>query len=178
LTPYPYFIIPLAVLTLAAWVRADKAAGVVLPGGAVELRHGKRYLIVGIACLIFWPMALLYVLSRGASWTQFDVLAFIVVFLAFALYAIWMVLDAVNTRVLVSQDQIEAITPLGRHRWVKWNEIRTIRYNLFAQCLVLTGGDQGLVRVHVRLRGFRFLLQRLHAEPGLITRFRGLAHFV
>jgi hypothetical protein len=58
---------------------------------------------------------MIYVLNRGALWTQFDVVAFIVVIFIIAIYAIWMILDAVNTRVATLELPIPE-SPASNHQ--------------------------------------------------------------
>ena len=176
----PVYLVTVAVvLAVGIWLKGDTYVPVPdRATGVIELRHGRRYLTVAITCLLVGPTIVIQAYKSDGPWTSIEVVGFILLLISMVTGPFWMIIDAVRTRVLVSKEQIEEVTPLSGRRSVRWNEIREVRYNLFGQWIRIDGTRGGPVRVHVRLRGFPFLLQRLQSEPGLITRFRGLARLL
>jgi hypothetical protein len=174
-----YFLMVIAIMTTLAWLHADarKPPPSTAPGGVVELRHGKKYLILAVACLVIGPGMMIAAFLTGAGWTTFDMVGFAVLTVTFAIAGTWMVLDALKTRVTISSDGVRAVTPFGGERWLKWNEIQTVGYNPFGPWLLLRGSGRPPIRVHRHLLGSGLFLRRLRAELGPGA-FRGFARLL
>ncbi|HEV2751245.1 MAG TPA: PH domain-containing protein [Gemmatimonadales bacterium] len=176
MSPLTYFISAIVILTIVSWLQADarRPPPATSPDGSVELRHGTRYLILAVACLLVGPAIMMAPVLVATGWTSYDIVAFVVLALAFASFGIWMVLDARKTRVVLSSEGVRASTPFGGERFLKWSDIQTVGYNLFGPWLVLKGSGLAPIRVHRRLVGSGFFLQRLRAQVRPDA-FRGLA---
>ena len=163
------------VLAIARWLRNEphQPPPATSPDGIVELRHGQKYLILAIACVLLGPILFiaLAVSNRedvtGSIW--FPIMIAIVFFIG-----AWMFLDALRTRVALHANGVRASTPLGRTRYLEWNEIRSISWNPFAGWLGLRAEGKPSIRLSDNLRGRDALLERLRREVG-DNAFRGAA---
>ena len=101
--------------SLVWWMHTEarKSPHIRTPDGSLQLRHGTKYLAIAIGCLIVGPGSCLLVLLKGLVSGLDNVLGLIAVIIAFFVMSLWMILDAIKTRVTSSSDGIVAFTPLG-----------------------------------------------------------------
>ena len=166
----------LVTTSVVAWIGTEerKNPRVNPSDGSVELRHGRKFLIVSLGSTLTAVVGCLLVLSLGAVTGLANVLGLVAVLIAILLCGSWMVLDDLNTRVLLSSQGVKAITPLGGERHLKWTEINAVTYNPWAGWITLKGTGHPSIRVNRYLVGSDSLIKRLRDNVG-ISVFHGLA---
>jgi len=145
--------------------------------GSFELRHGGKYRWIAVTSLVLVPGSFLVVALTGDVSGSANVLGFAALFVILTLIALWMVVDAFKTRVVVNSDGITVRTPVGGVRSLKWTEIRTISYNPWAGWLSLKSEGHPTIRFQRHLLGADALITRLREETGAET-FRGFARLL
>jgi len=160
-----YVVMVIVIVGMVEWLKADaRKPPSITPAGVLELRHGNKYRALAVACLIVGPGMMIAALLIGSGWSRSDVTGFAILTVMFAIFGIWMVLDAFRTRVIVSPDGVRALTPFGGDRSIEWVEIERVGYNPFGPWLLLRGSGKAPVRVHRNLLGSQQFLRRLRSE--------------
>ncbi len=155
-------LVPIAVsVVMILLIRTSNRRARKLASGGFQLKLPILYPIMGALC----AGGGLAVLGLGLWFSPEEwPLIFISFLLAEALA--WPLLGlGLGDRIRVTDKGIEQLR-WGKFRQLKWEEVRSARFNTLSMELVVKGGRQ-VIKVHRHMRGFPQFAQHLSARSGL-----------
>jgi len=174
-----YLLSTLLIVGVVHWLQTEqrKRPRLESADGSFELRHGWKYLCVAVVSSALAAGSMPVVALSGLVSGLADTIGIVAMFLVLTAVGVWMVADAVKTRVIVSAGGVTAVTPLGGTRFLKWTDIDAVSYNPWAGWLLLESPGRPSIRVGRHLRGTDALIQRLREQVGSDV-FHGFAQFL
>src|SRR2546422_898305 len=107
-----YILIAIVTTATLRWLRTEaQRPPLERPDGSLELHHGRKYLVLAVACSAVGPFTFATEWSAVAS-----SIGGLLLVGALTLLGLWMLLDALMTRVVLSAQGVMARTPLGGNR--------------------------------------------------------------
>ena len=162
-----------AVITIAvlSWLfRLARKPVPVLPDGSVLVRYGTWMVVVGVACGVVMPLALVAVAVTAGFRNPEDPYYFGGMVVFFGLLGWWVLLEGLKRRVVVSNSGLVASSPWrGEPVRLAWAQIARINFSPIAGQLVFGDGAGAKIRVGTMMSGLDQLiaLSRRHAPTGV-----------
>jgi hypothetical protein len=126
-----------------------------------RLIHPPSTLIVGLVCLaLFAGLAIVSNAVPNPTTTWWTT----AVFLAFAAMAAYLLVDYARADHAVSPEGLAYRTLLGRGRFLRWSELRSVRYAPAMKWFRLEAQDGAVVRLSVMLMGLPELAREVLAQ--------------
>ena len=135
--------------------------------GSRTLVFGKRYLAMGLIAFLGGTGIVLWAAIKFGFSSPGDLFPFGVTLAIFLLGGGWMSLDALRTRVRISQEGITSVLPFRKPKSMTWQQIERVDYNFLCSWLVLYAPGKPRIRVSRYMVGFYDLIQALrdHISP-------------
>src|SRR5256885_15937495 len=160
----------LAIAILSWLFRRARKPVPVLPDGSLLVRYGKWMIVVGVACGVLMPLALLTVAVTAGFRNPGDPYYFGGMLLFFALLGWWALLEGLKRRVVATDSGLVAHSPWrGEPVRFAWAQVARITFSPAAGQLVLADRTGEKIRVGTLMSGLDPLIgaARPHAPAGV-----------